>query len=330
MKQIRHLFLAAILALGTLSSVFAVEKTLIDFNAYEEKIASDGYYQKERGDGKLDESMLPQYNITVDDMKIDKWIVELNSSAQSVKTKIYSMSKAVKTKGLVGGSPRTVLGARVHFPQWPFAAYAKITPPFEFPTYKTDGKFANLENGLVENTGQVYQLSVEVNGRNYNNALIVTLKNEFDEEEEYFMGYLFFQGWRRLIWKNPNYITNVDLREIMRLPLYPKSIPYKKLVNFVVYRPGDQWGGDFVIYIANIKIAYDLAILEEESDIDDESVWNIIQDRSKEKQARENKINAELLDLRMREMKKMHAGQHKPAEQTGDKPAEGGQTQTQQ
>lgn len=330
MKQIRHLFLAALLALGSLTSIFAVEKTLIDFNAYEEKVASDGYFAQDRGDGKLDESMIPQYNITVDDMKIDKWVVELNSSAQSIKNKIYSITRSVKTKGLVGGSPRTVLGARVHFPQWPFSAYAKIHPPFEFPTYKKDGSFAGVENGLLENVGQVYQLSVEVNGRNYNNALIVTLKNEFDEEEEYFMGYLFFQGWRRMIWKNPNYIDNVDMREIMRLPLYPKSIPYKKLVNFIVYRPGDQWGGDFVIYIANVKIAYDLAILEEE-DIDDEAVWHIIQDQSKEKQARESKINAELLDLRTRELKKIHASKHDTGEQQQQSGgSEEGADQTQQ
>jgi len=172
----------------------------------------------------------------------------------------------------------------------------------------------------VENTGDIYQLSVEVNGRNYNNAFIVRMKNQNEEVEEYFMGYLFFEGWRRLIWKNPHYVTNVDLREIMRLPLYPRSVPYKKLDSFVVYRHGDQWGGDFVIYVANVNVTYDLAILEEERDVDDEAVWKIVAEQTKMKQERERKLNAELLDLRRREEAKMHV---KKAVTTEEKPKEG-------
>ena len=311
MGKWKFLFVVALLTLGSFSSLFAVEEVLIDFDQYEAKLGNEGIYSKERGKRELDENLIPKYKITVDDMKIGKWIVELNSSARSIKAKLYSMTKAVKTKGLIGGKPRNVLGARIHFPDWPFAAWAKISPPFEFPTYNEGGKFANVNNGLVKNTGQVYQIAVEVNGRNYKNALIIQLKNEYEEVEEYFMGYLFFQGWRRLIWKNPHYITNVDLREIMRLPLYPKSIPYKKFSSFVIYRHGDQWGGDFVVYVANVKISYDLAILEEEQDIDDEAVWQIISDRAKAKAERQRKLNAELLDLRRREEAKMHMSKHK-------------------
>lgn len=315
MRKMKYMLLAALLVLGSFSSLFAVEETLIDFSQYEAKLAQDGVYAKERGTRKdLDENMIPRFNITVDDMKIEKWIVELNSSAKSVQAKLYSMTKAVETKGLVGAK-RTVLGARVHFPEWSFSAWAKIAPPFEFPTYKADGSFANVNNGLVKNTGQIYQISVEVNGRNYNNALILKLKNEYDIEEEYFMGYLFFQGWRRLIWKNPHYISNVDLREIMRLPLYPKSVPYKKLSSFVIYRHGDQWGGDFVVYIANVKVAYDLAVLEEETDVDDEKYWKIISTKAKAKAERQRKLNAELLSLRLREKAKMHKGADKKGTQ---------------
>ena len=251
MQRIQYFLLVALLSVGMISTLFAKEAVLINFDQYEQKLSEEGAYAKERGERVLDENLLPQFKITVDDMKIDKWVVELNSSARSVKSKIYSQTKKVTTKGLVGGAPRTVLGARIHFPTWPFAAWARISPPFEFPTYGEDGQFANKNNGLVENTGDIYQLSVEVNGRNYNNAFIVRMKNQNEEVEEYFMGYLFFEGWRRLIWKNPHYVTNVDLREIMRLPLYPRSVPYKKLDSFVVYRHGDQWGGDFVIYVAN-------------------------------------------------------------------------------
>jgi len=315
MARIKYVLLSVLLVIGSFSSIFAVEETLIDFDQYEAKLESGGAFAKERGDSKvLDENLIPQYNITVDDVKIDRWIVELNSSAKSVEGKIYSMTKSVKTKGLVGGKPRTVLGARVHFPTWQFAAWAKITPPFEFPAFTKEGQLANVNNGLVKNTGQIYQIAVEVMGKNYNNAFILRLKNEVEEVEEYFMGYLFFQGWRKLIWKNPHYVSNVDLREVIRLPLYPRSVPYKKIDSFVVYRHGDQWGGDFVVYIANVSIAYDLAVLDDESDIDDEALWKIINDQTKVKQERSRKLNAELLDLRMRESAKLHIKQHKPEE----------------
>ncbi|PKL11780.1 MAG: hypothetical protein CVV50_05235 [Spirochaetae bacterium HGW-Spirochaetae-6] len=320
MQRIQYFLLVALLSVGMISTLFAKEAVLINFDQYEQKLSEEGAYAKERGERVLDENLLPQFKITVDDMKIDKWVVELNSSARSVKSKIYSQTKKVTTKGLVGGAPRTVLGARIHFPTWPFAAWARISPPFEFPTYGEDGQFANKNNGLVENTGDIYQLSVEVNGRNYNNAFIVRMKNQNEEVEEYFMGYLFFEGWRRLIWKNPHYVTNVDLREIMRLPLYPRSVPYKKLDSFVVYRHGDQWGGDFVIYVANVNVTYDLAILEEERDVDDEAVWKIVAEQTKMKQERERKLNAELLDLRRREEAKMHV---KKAVTTEEKPKEG-------
>lgn len=309
-RRIKTLLVGLVL-IFSFSSIFAVEETLIDFNQYEQKLAEGGVYSKEASTGKeLDENLIPKVDISVDDMKISKWVVTLNSSASSIQSKLYSMTKPVETKGLVGGK-RIVLGARIKFPEWPFSAWARIAPPFEFPTYSKDGNFANLNNGLVKNTGSIYQISVEVNGRNYKNAFILRLKNEFEQIEEYFMGYLFFQGWRRLIWKNPNYITNVDLREIIRLPLYPRSIPYKKLDSFIIYRHGDQWGGDFVVYIANVKITYDLAILEEEEDIDDEKEWGIIRQKAEEKAEKERKLNAELLDLRRRELAKMHAAQTK-------------------
>jgi len=310
-KRIKTLFWV-VLTLA-FSSVFAVEETLIDFNQYEQKLAESGVYAKEASSAKeLDENLIPKVDISVDDMKIAKWVVTLNSSASSIQSKLYSMTKPVETKGLVGGK-RIVLGARIRFPEWPFAAWARIAPPFEFPTYNKQGDFANVSNGIVKNTGSIYQIAVEVNGRNYKNAFILRLKNEYEQIEEYFMGYLFFQGWRRLIWKNPNYITNIDLREIIRLPLYPKSIPYKKLDSFVIYRHGDQWGGDFVVYIANVKITYDLAILEEEEDIDDEKEWGIIRQKAEEKAEKERRLNAELLDLRRRELAKMHAAQTKSA-----------------
>ncbi len=337
MKKIAFVLMLSVFVLGTFSGLFAIEKKLINFNDYEKKLKEQKVYPEakgkdENGDGVIDYNErkkalevdqttgLPKYEITVSDMLIQKWVVLLNSSANSVSAKRYSMCKKVKTKGKYTKDPRDVLGARIHFPAGPFNAWAKITPPFEFRAFGKDGKIVSVENGVVDNTGQIYQIVVEVNGRNYNHSLTLRLKDDQEDITDYFMGYLYFAGWKKLIWKNPNYIENVDIREIFRLPLYPKSVPYKKLDSFIIYRHGNVQGGDFVTYIANVSIAYDKAVLEEEMDVDDEEVWQIITQRQQARAAIEEKRNAEIVELRRREQLRQHqsvAAQQRKKQQQG-------------
>ncbi len=334
MKKIAFVLMLSVLVLGTASGLFAVKKTLINFDQYEKKLEEQKVYPKskakdENGDGKIDYNErkkaleidqttgLPKYEINVADMLIEKWIVLLNSSANTVSAKQYSMCKKVQTKGKYTKNKRWVLGARIHFPKGPFNAWAKIRPPFEFRAFGPKGDIVGIENGVVDNTGQIYQIVVEVNGRNYNHSLTIRLKDDQEDVTDYFMGYLYFAGWKKLIWKNPNYIENVDIREIFRLPLYPKSKPYKKLDCFIVYRHGNVQGGDFVTYIANVTISFDKAVLEEEMDINDEEVWQIITQRQKAKAAVEEKRNAELIELRRVEMLRKHNSEAERKRQAG-------------
>jgi len=322
----------------TFSVLSAEPKVLIDFNKYETKLAQekgqrykmtnnrveidqngepvmedyaiypsdDPSRQQNRANLQPDpQTGIPQYNITVADMLIRKWIVQLNSSANTIESRRYSMCRRVKTLGKYTPA-RNVLGARVHFPAGPFNAWAKIMPPFELVAFSDTGRLVNVGNGVVDNTGQIYDITIEVNGRNYNNSITIRLKDENDEMTDYFMGYLFYAGWKKLVWKNPNYVENVDLREIFRLPLYPKSKPYKKLDSFIVFRHGDQVGGDFVVYISEVRVSYDLAILEDEEDIDDERVWKIISDRQKAKALVEKRRNAEIIELRRIEQRRQN------------------------
>ena len=296
------------------ASVFAVEKTLIDFDKYEKRLISDGLYPNTQPASMQNRNSLerdrvtgvPIYKVSVSDMLVRRWLVELNSSASSVASKRYSYCRLVKTKGVYGGKPRNVLGARIHFHNMPYNAWAKIKPPFEIVAFSQDGKFVNVENGIIDNTGQLYQIVIEVNGRNYNNSISVRMKNSLDEYKDYFMGYLYFAGWKRLIWKNPNYIENVDLRQIFRLPLYPRSIPYKKFVCFIVMRQGDQIGGDFITYIAFTKVSYDKAVILEEMDIDDEQVWKIITQQQQSRAERDRRINTAIIDIRRSEALRQH------------------------
>lgn len=142
-------------------------------------------------------------------------------------------------------------------------------------------------NGVIHNVGDVRSMTVRVAGRNYRNGLALRLRNQNEEVSEYFLGYLDFVGWRFLRWDNPNYLP-ADEMEPFRLPLYPTEIPYISFDSFVIYRNGDQLGGDFVAYFDHVKIDYDLAVpasqlefdVPDFIDIDDEGWWSILRDRN--------------------------------------------------
>jgi len=220
-----------------------------------------------------------------------------------------------------------VLGVRVHFPVEAYNSWAMVKPPFEIPAYTDketlkDEKTFEMEvaeeekgqgrkfdsYGVVKNVGILKQLSINVYGSNFPNALGVVIKDENGDEQILFMDYLQFDGWRTLVWNNPNYISEVRNRELKKYPLYPKSTPYIKLVGFLVYRDASQEGGDFITYIKDVRVVFDKAVLkgDDERDIQDESLWHILQDRYEARKASELKRLGNIQVLRYLEQQKMH------------------------
>jgi hypothetical protein len=340
----RILLSAIVVATGLSSNVlFAETKSLIDFNQYEQKLAAEPSFAQ-GGQNNNNANAAPQndattnqsvgqggegYKISVEDMKLDHWLVLLNSSSRQIQNIQYSYAKAVKTKGKVGGGPRTVLGARIHFPEWPNNSYAEIAPPYDFPVYTEAGVPASIENGVIGNVGDLYSITAEVYGRNFKNAFYIQLRNEFGALEKYFLGYLYYNGWRKLTWKNPMYIDNVDLRQIVRLPIFPdKGLPYKKFDSFLVFRQGYDVGGDFLVYVANISMTYDLAVVQEDEDIDEEGTWNILAAKLKEKASIENSTRQELAELRLQALKKMAVVKGVPVGSINNGANNGGQATT--
>jgi len=128
-----------------------------------------------------------------------------------------------------------------------------------------------------------------------------------------FMDYLAFDGWRTLTWDNPNYVVDVRNRELRKFPLYPKGMPYLKIVGIIVYRDAAQEGGDFVTYIHDINITYDKAIIDTERDINDEAIWGILQQRNEARRLAELKRLGNIQVLRFLEQQKMDATS-KPAQ----------------
>lgn len=286
-----------------------IERVLIDFGTYEQKIKQyltrekqnlqnlvdkykqegvdlyrEWFYSQENAQKLLDVWFDPV------SWNIENWRVELTSSARFIPNIVNSYLLKVQSKRW-----GDVMGVRIKFPTWPYLSNAKVVPPFRFTPYYLDGlpvdpegdlskqqftEEEKVKSGILMNVLQVKRVSVWVSGRNYKHLLSVVLRNEDGVEEEYFMGALYFQGWRRLAWENPNYIEQVNQRILQRLPLYPRALPYKEFAYFKVYKPESEPGGDFVVYFKDVSISFDRAVIQEEVDIDDEKYWQIL---SKEK-----------------------------------------------
>jgi hypothetical protein len=241
------------------------------------------------------------------DLSIPNWGVELASSSASPENKLLSFTKPVQSRKMQG----EVLGARIHFPTAPFNSWAKIVPPFDIPFYEdAEGdepgagtKFIN--KGVLRNVGTIKYITARITGRMFPHGLTLTLKDEQENAREMFLGYLDFDGWRTMRWDNPNYISDVKMRDLRRTPLYPESMPSIKFDSFTVYRHASQIGGDFVIYIKDVQMVYDLAVIEYDRDINDEAIWRILQTRRDAKRAAEMRRLGILQLLRKQEALKM-------------------------
>lgn len=299
-------------------SYSVVERVLIDFPQFEKNMAvvaqkdAEIHQQtiQDKKDVRLDFTQYgyPEVKLTGEDWKMDNWLIVLTSSANTVRNNIYSYCKKVPSKKY-----GDVLGARIHFPEWRFLSWALIKPPYEFFAYYDNGQYVNetdgggensMPMGVLVNVGQIKLLSTWVYGLNYQHQIGLRMKDRDGVMREYFMGSTYYDGWRKLVWMNPNYTDDVRDRVLQRLPLYPKSYPYIKFDSFVVYKPEVEDSGDYIVYFKDVNVHFDRAIVREELDIDDEANWKILADYQIEKKSDELKRIGEEIYLREQEIKR--------------------------
>lgn len=246
-------------------------------------------------------------------LAIPSWEIQLSSSSQTTENQTLSIISAAPVKqDAAKYAGETVMGVRIHFPTFGINSYGIIKPPFTIPAYATlDGDQKAVPGnqfngfGVLKNVGVVKSIQINVLGRNYSNSLSLLLENELGDTQEIFMGYLNFDGWKSLQWNNPNYQTEVRNRDIKVLPLYPRSAPFIKLKGILIHRDGAQDGGDIVTYIKDIKVIYDQAVLDRNSDVDDEAIWGILKQREESARNFELSKLGNLQVLRALEVKKM-------------------------
>ena len=310
MKKSLFLTFAAMILAGSIAT--AKESTLIDFTLLQADTCAD-----EEGNPTQNSRTVMDYSVAAgatftSDQKtlmktslaLPEWEVVLNASAQNPVSVALSqvVSAPVKESADVPFAGKSVLGCRVMFPTWSNNANCKIVPPFDIPAYEplsdsnengerqqpTDeqkGKYLFDDGyGVVRNVGTLKSISVTTMGMNFPHQLYVLLKDTDGVERRYLMGDLYFDGWKTLIWNNPDYISEVRTREIRIYPIYPRGLPLVKFAGFQVTRDASHIGADFIGYFKDVKIIYDLAILSSDRDIDDEDLWGIITKKEKDRQ----------------------------------------------
>jgi hypothetical protein len=233
-------------------------------------------------------------------LAIQNWEVVLASSSRTVGNVSFSFTKEAASK-----EHGTVMGVRIRFPVESFNSWALIKPPFDIPAYETstvedDGKITPMDQsdgittvksrfesqeegapafGVIKNVGVIREVQVRVYGLNFPHGLSAVLVDGKGIEKTMFMGYLNFDGWAELKWRNPSYMQEVRNRDLRIVPLYPFNTPFIKFAGFLIQRDAARDGGDFVTYFKDVAIIYDMAVLDTEKDINDEAIWNIIQVR---------------------------------------------------
>lgn len=322
MKRFSVLFMIILLGVG--GSLTAETSVLIDFatlveDSDQENEATIVDFASEAGTGFTDEERLEMKT----SLAISNWEVELASSSRNVVNSARSMIKAVQVNDNAtrfGGE--TILGVRIHYPEERFNSFAIVRPPFEIPAYMrkqtlqgdgtliddpTDIRGTKFDGfGVVKNVGVIISVSANVYGNNFPNGFAIVLKDQNNNEQQIFMSYMDFDGWRQLVWRNPNYITEVRDREIQKSTLYPQAETMRKIQSLVFYKNASQVGGDFIAYIKDITITYDKAVLDTSRDIDEEEVWGILREREGARRAAEFSKLGNLQVLRYLEQKKMH------------------------
>jgi len=293
------IFLAVVSITG--GAIFAEEGVLIDFSEllddYQGQHQATLWDYSSIAGTRFSEEQKAEMNTS---LYVPNWDVTLSSSSKTVTTESFSYALPAT---VLDNSPQfageQVMAVRVHYPTGTFNSYAWVKPPFEIPMYATSDLTENAPRGeqfvgfgVLQNVGAIRDIRMNVHGMNFPMAVAVVLRNENQETQQYPLGHLEFSGWRELSWVNPNYIADVRHREVRRYPLYPRNVPSVALDSIQFYRDAEQEGGDFIVYMKDIVVTYDQAILQGfDTDLDHEQIWGIIKEREEERR------RAELLRL---------------------------------
>ena len=305
MKRI-FILITGMLLLGAIG--WAEESIMIDFG---QLIPDSDEYPGQHEQTIIDFSDVPIAQLPEEDreqmrtsLAIENWEVLLASSSRrmdNLSNSYVRMAEVREDARQFAGE--AAMGVRVRFPESAYNSWALVRPPFEIPGFDPERRFDGF--GVVRNTGLIRQIRVNVYGLNFPHRLSILLMDENNRVQEIMLGDLEFDGWNTLVWDNPNYIEDVRNRELRVMPRYPQSQPLQKFDGFRIYRDKEAIGGDFVTYVKDVTLVYDLAELDEERDIDHEELWGILSERERQRRQAELSRLGRIQSLRFIEERRM-------------------------
>ncbi len=304
MKSVKMITTLVMFFLAVTGGYGAIHRTLIDFTQYDQRIQQT--FSDPANSFVTNINGIPHAVIGYRDFQLSNWTVELNSSSSFIQNRILSYCQPVTSRVQYNG--QSVLGVRIHFPDWNNNSYALVRPPFAMKVYDTNGNFINEENGVMPNAWEIKMLSIWISGRGFNYQVAVRLRDRDNNVYEYYMGNLNFEGWRQLVWINPAFTERIFSKSLHAVPLYPRDIPYFVFDSIVIYRQSVEVGGDFITYIGKIDMEYTPYIVDSDltNDIRDEDVWGIITERGRRTQEYENRMLVEEILLYETETRRLN------------------------
>lgn len=262
----------SVLAVGVLAAAGVVwaqageellrEKTLIDFT-------------------KLDDQ-----NVNPE-IQFNKWRIRLSGLSDNPTSRKLSDLKMVAVNAGEVNDPAKeeniskALGVRIHFAQGYNNDWAQIRtedPINAFRIKEEEGM------GVLRNVGPIRKISLMVRGLNYMHSIELRMVDQDGKYKTVNFGAMYFNGWRRLVWVNPDYIGDRRKREVTKLHLYPAEPPLLKFDSLVVYKSPTERGGDFVFYVTDAKVEFEPYITKEIKDIDNEAVWGIHEEEARRRE----------------------------------------------
>ena len=298
------------LIFGVVAPLSAVERLLIDFTTYNANIEQvmtkdqEIYQQFIAENPELDIRNFgwPEFAFEAGDWDLENWKVALNPSSDTKENNKNSL-----TKNSPSQEHGNVLGVRIKFNPWANTFWAFVRKPYYFAHTYMNGQFvsqdennqdAGLAIGMVANVGQIKNVRSWVYGLNYNYTYGVRVLNEKDELLEFGFGSIFHEGWRQVSWNNSEYSDNPRDWVATKNPLYPFSLPYIRFDALAFYKPEGIKDPNFIGYVRDVTLNFDLAVNRDDQDIDDEAIWQMLATDAMQSKLVMSKILAEEILLK--------------------------------
>ncbi|MDD5066083.1 MAG: flagellar filament outer layer protein FlaA [bacterium] len=237
---------------------------------------------------KLEEKVLMDFGNLPDDLGLDRWRIQLSGFSDIPLCRILSDLTIVpvdSAKVETTDKFSKCLGVRIYFDySWgnDWAQIKTFSPLSDY--YSKEGQ------GVLRNVGPIKSVSLTVLGRNYKNSVEVRMVDQNGLFKSINFGSLFFRGWRKLTWENPDFIKDARKRDIQKEHLYPQYAPFLKFDSIVLYKSPQELGGDFVVYVKDVRVEYEPALLKYEDSVDDEAIWKIQETKAKEQKMKDDKF----------------------------------------